>query len=376
MKIERIDSFLAGNGYILQIHTDNGISGLGQTAYWGYPEAVEAIVKRFQQYLIGQNPLRIEHHWQYLHRMSPFKGNALSGAISAIDIALWDIKGKHFGVPVWELLGGNCRDKIRLHLLADQPTPEAMRQAAKEAVAEGFTAIKFDPLLDGYQDMTQDQMIKSVCEIVAAAREGGGAELDLIAEVHRKLTPMNSIALAEALTEYNLYFIEDPIQIDSVISQAEMAKRINIPIGNGERLTTIWEFRELLEHGGPQYVRPDVALAGGLSHCKKIAAIAESYHSAVVTHNFLGPLITAASLHLDTCIPNFITQEYSKSDEAPENNVFRTVLKRSGGYLPVPEAPGLGVELDETLLKTATHESRDLTQVPDIRTDGSIAEAG
>ena len=372
MKIERIDSFLAGNGYILQIHTDNGISGLGQTAYWGYPEAVEAIVKRFQQYLIGQNPLRIEHHWQYLHRMSPFKGNALSGAISAIDIALWDIKGKHFGVPVWELLGGNCRDKIRLHLLADQPTPGAMRQAAKEAVAEGFTAIKFDPLLDGYQDMTQDQMIKSVCEIVAAAREGGGAELDLIAEVHRKLTPMNSIALAEALTEYNLYFIEDPIQIDSVISQAEMAKRINIPIGNGERLTTIWEFRELLEHGGPQYVRPDVALAGGLSHCKKIAAIAESYHSAVVTHNFLGPLITAASLHLDTCIPNFITQEYTKDDESDQYAFFTTCYQRNGGYIPIPEAPGLGVELDLDLLARTPFQPMNTAETL-LREDGSVA---
>ena len=372
MKIECIDSFLAGNGYILQIHTDNGISGLGQTAYWGYPEAVEAIVKRFQQYLIGQNPLRIEHHWQYLYRMSPFKGNALSGAISAIDIALWDIKGKHFGVPVWELLGGNCRDKIRLHLLADQPTPEAMYQAAKEAVAEGFTAIKFDPLLDGYQDMTQDRMIKSVCGIVAAAREGGGAELDLIAEVHRKLTPMNSIALAEALTEYNLYFIEDPIQIDSVVSQAEMAKRINIPIGNGERLTTIWEFRELLEHGGPQYVRPDVALAGGLSHCKKIAAIAESYHSAVVTHNFLGPLITAASLHLDTCIPNFITQEYTKDDESDQYAFFTTCYQRDGGYIPIPEAPGLGVELDLDLLARTPFQPMNTAETL-LREDGSVA---
>jgi galactonate dehydratase len=183
---------------------------------------------------------------------------------------------------------------------------------------------------------------------------------------------MNSIALAEALTEYNLYFIEDPIQIDSVISQAEMAKRINIPIGNGERLTTIWEFRELLEHGGPQYVRPDVALAGGLSHCKKIAAIAESYHSAVVTHNFLGPLITAASLHLDTCIPNFITQEYTKDDESDQYAFFTTCYQRNGGYIPIPEAPGLGVELDLDLLARTPFQPMNTAETL-LREDGSVA---
>tara|TARA_B100000519_G_scaffold203310_1_gene225506 strand:+ start:1172 stop:2293 length:1122 start_codon:yes stop_codon:yes gene_type:complete len=370
MKIESIQSYLVANGYIVQIRTDTGITGLGQTAYWGYPEAVEAIVKRFENYLIGQNPLRIEHHWQYLYRMSPFKGNALSGAISAIDIALWDIKGKHLDVPVWELLGGNCRDKIRLHLLADQPNPEAMYQAAKSAVSEGFTAIKFDPLVDGFQNMTQDQMIKSVRDIVAAARSGGGSGLDLIAEVHRKLSPMNSIALAEHLAEFNLYFIEDPIQIDSITTQGEMAKRINIPIGNGERLTTIWEFRELLHAGGPQYVRPDVALAGGLTHCKKIAAIAESYHSAVVTHNFLGPLITAASIHLDTSIPNFITQEYTKDDESEQYDFFTTCYKREGGYIPIPTASGLGVELDAS--RFPPFESMNTAETL-LREDGSVA---
>ena len=126
MKIERVETLLMGNGLVVRIHTDSGISGIGQTACWGYPEAVERIVERFSDYLVGQDPFRIEHHWQYLYRMSPFRGTALSGAISAVDIALWDIKGKHFQVPVWELLGGNCRDKIRLHLMAGGSTPETM----------------------------------------------------------------------------------------------------------------------------------------------------------------------------------------------------------------------------------------------------------
>lgn len=374
MKIDKIESFLMGNGYVLRIHTDTGISGVGQTACWGYPEAVEKIVNTFEKYLLGQNPLRIEHHWQYLYRMGPFRGTALSGAISAVDIALWDIKGKHFGVPIWELLGGNCRDKIRLHLLGGGNTPETMFEAAKAAVEEGFTALKFDPLVGGFQDMAVDRLVKTARALVAAAREGGGPDLDLIVEVHRKLTPMNSIVLESALAPFNLYFIEDPIQIDTIKTQAELAKRMTSPVGNGERLTTIWEFRELLEAGGPQYVRPDLGLAGGLTHCKKIAAIAEAYHSAVVTHNFLGPLITAASLHLDASIPNFITQEYTKADESSDFAVFKVAYQREGGYIPIPEAPGLGIELDDSLIAETPYRPMNTGTTP-LREDGSVAYA-
>lgn len=374
MKIDKIESFLMGNGYVLRMHTDTGISGVGQTACWGYPEAVEKIVNTFEKYLIGQNPLRIEHHWQYLYRMGPFRGTALSGAISAVDIALWDIKGKHFGVPIWELLGGNCRDKIRLHLLGGGNTPETMFDAAKAAVEEGFTALKFDPLVGGFQDMAVDRLVKTARDLVAAAREGGGPDLDLIVEVHRKLTPMNSIVLESALAPFNLYFVEDPIQIDTIKTQAELAKRMTSPVGNGERFTTIWEFRELLEAGGPQYVRPDVGLAGGLTHCKKIAAIAEAYHSAVVTHNFLGPLITAASLHLDASIPNFITQEYTKADESSDFAVFKVAYQREGGYIPIPEAPGLGIELDDSLIAETPYQPMNTGTTP-LREDGSVAYA-
>ena len=374
MKIDKIESFFIGNGYVIRIYTDTGISGVGQTACWGYPEAVDSIVNTFKKYLIGQNPLRIEHHWQYLYRMGPFRGTALSGAISAVDIALWDIKGKHFGVPIWELLGGNCRDKIRLHLLGGGSTPETMYEAAKAAVEEGFTALKFDPLVGTFQDMTVDRLVKTARDIVAAAREGGGPDLDLIVEVHRKLTPMNSIVLESALAPFNLYFIEDPIQIDTIATQAELAKRMTTPLAVGERNVSIWEFRELLEAGGPQYVRPDLGLAGGITQCKKIAALAEAYHSAVVTHNFLGPLITAASLHLDTSIPNFITQEYTKGDESEQFAVYKVAYQREGGYIPIPEAPGLGIALDDSLIEETPYQPMNTGTTP-LREDGSVAYA-
>ena len=374
MKIDKIESFFIRNGYVIRIHTDTGITGVGQTACWGYLEAVDSIINTFKKYLIGQNPLRIEHHWQYLYRMGPFRGTALSGAISAVDIALWDIKGKHLGVPIWELLGGNCRDKIRLHLLGGGGTPETMFEAAKAAVEEGFTALKFDPVVGNFQDMAVDRLVKTARDLVAAAREGGGPDLDLIVEVHRKLTPMNSIVLEAALAPFNLYFIEDPIQIDTITTQAELAKRMTTPLAIGERNVSIWEFREILEAGGPQYVRPDVGLAGGITHCKKIAALAEAYHSAVVTHNFLGPLITAASIHLDASIPNFITQEYTKGDESEDFAVYKVAYQREGGYIPIPEVPGLGIELDDSLIEQNPYQPMNTGSTP-LREDGSVAYA-
>ncbi|MDA1296761.1 MAG: mandelate racemase/muconate lactonizing enzyme family protein [Chloroflexi bacterium] len=386
MKIERVESMLIGGdesapgNHIVRIWTDTGLSGIGQSACWGYPEAVDQIVKKFAGYLVGQDPLRIEHHWQYLYRMGPFRGSALSGAISAVDIALWDIKGKHFEAPVWQLLGGKVRDKIRLHLLmgsrlpdaSDQDTTaEGLRVNARTAAEEGFTAIKTDPLPDSFQSMTQARLVRETRDNVAAMREGAGEDVDLILEIHRKLTPMIAIALAESLLEFSVLFYEDPIQIDSIITQGEIAKRTSMPVANGERMHSIWEFRELLEHGGPQYVRPDLGLAGGITHVKKIAAIAESYHSAVATHNYLGPVLTAAAVQIDTSIPNFITQEYTKRDEDDVHAVYRNSLRREGGYIRVPEAPGIGVELDESKIASSPFVSKELRNIP-MRDDGSV----
>jgi len=163
MKIENIDSILAGNSHIVRITTDQGIDGIGQSGCWGYMEATDSIVKKFKDYLIGKDPLDIEHHWQYLYRMGPFRGSVINGALSAVDIALWDIKAKNFSTSVWQLLGGKVRNKIRLHLLmgSDRPdaadqgtTPEGLRLNAVDAVKEGFTALIIDPLPDGYQSMT------------------------------------------------------------------------------------------------------------------------------------------------------------------------------------------------------------------------------
>jgi galactonate dehydratase len=380
MKIEKVEGLLVGSdkvgaNYAVRITTDTGISGVGQSAAWGYPDAVERVVEQFATYLVGKDPFAIEHHFQTLHRLRPFRGNIVSGAISAVDIALWDIKGKHFDVPVWELLGGKVRDTVRLHLLLGGGTPDDIATNARAAAEEGFTALKLDPLQSGYENQTLARLIEGVRDMGAAAREAVGLDVDLIFEIHRKLTPMQSIPVAEALAEFQPLFIEDPIQIDSIALQAELAKRFTFPLANGERLSSVWEFRDLLAAGGPQHVRPDVGLAGGLTGCRKIAAIAEAHHSAVVTHNFLGPLLTAASVHLDVTIPNFVTQEYTTKDESPgaPDRLFRSALRREGGFIPAPEVPGIGVEIDDSLVPEAPWAYPKMA--PLLREDGSPAHA-
>jgi galactonate dehydratase len=374
VRIANVESLLVGGAHYVRITTDDGTTGIGQSACWAYPEAVDGVLRTFARYLVGQDPLRIEHHWSHLYRMGPFRGSVLGGAVSAVDIALWDIKGKRFQAPVWELLGGRCRDRVRLHLLllaggsADAVAAEVLR-----AAGEGYTAVKFDPVPANCQDLALSRLIQATVDVVSAAREAAGDEIDLILELHRKLTPLQALPLIEELARFRPLFVEDPIQIDSIQTQAEIAARVSVPLAYGERLHTIWEFRELLARGGSQYVRPDVGLAGGLTHCRKIAAIAESHHAAVCTHNFLGPVLTSASVHLDVSIPNVITQEYLEDDEHHHPEAFPGRVQREGGYLLVPEAPGLGISLDES--KVGAHAPAvDVTRAP-RRLDGSIATA-
>jgi galactonate dehydratase len=371
MKIAAVEPIRIGSQLFVRVRTDDGLVGLGQSACWAYPDAVRGVLEDFRPFLLDQDPMRIEHIWQYLYRLGPFRGSVLGGAVSAVDIALWDIKGQKLGAPIWELLGGKVRDRIRLHLLMGGQDPQSILEAARHAAAEGFTAIKFDPVPAGYQDLSTAALVAAVTDMVAAAREGVGKEVDVILEMHRKLTPVQAIPIAEAVAQFQPFFYEDPIQIDSISSQGEIARRVSVAVANGERLHTIWEFRELLVAGGTQFVRPDVGLAGGLTQVKKIAAVAESFHAGVALHNFLGPVLTTASAHLDVSIPNFAVQEYSLVDEAESSAIFEGALRRRGGYLDIPERPGLGIRIDERRLTEIGRTS--MLREPPLRRDGSVA---
>ena len=376
MKITGVKTIFADRFLYVQIHTDAGITGLGESGAWGYLEASAMVVEKYQKYLIGKDPLRIEHHWQYMYRWSHFRGAAIMGAISAIDIALWDIAGKHFDVPVYQLLGGKTRDIARVYAHVFGSTTEELVANCVRAKKLGFTAVgHISPFIPESPNMPHVKKITDAVERVKKYRDALGNDVDICVEIHRQLTPSEAIVLGRALEPLHPFFYEDPILPDSIDQMAFVASHINIPIATGERLHTIYEFEQLLSRNAVQYVRPDVCLAGGISHSKKIAALAEARHVGVVPHNPLSPVSTAACIQLAACIPNFALQEYphSMSQEAPRGNeLVKEPLKIERGHLIVPDKPGIGVELDEDAIERFPMVPRNLTTR--LRYDGSVID--
>lgn len=378
MKITDIRTIFVDRYLFVQVYTDEGIVGLGESGAWGYLEVSAGAVETFKRYLIGQNPLLIEHHWQYLYRWTHFRGAAIMGALSAIDIALWDIAGKYFGVPVYQLLGGKTRDKARVYYHVFGDTKEKLIQGCREAKAQGFTAVgHLTPFLDEDHSVpffkTHVDKIRDAIETVAAYRDAVGREVDLCIEIHRRLTPAEAIVLARGIEEFHPFFYEDPILPDNFDAMALMANNIHIPIATGERLHTIHEFQALLSRGAVQYVRPDVCMAGGITHSKKIAALAEAHHVNVVPHNPLSPVSTAACIQLAACIPNFALQEYPLGENVPpKSEIVKSTLRLENGFLIIPDAPGIGVELAEDAAERYPYRPR--TVHTRLHVDGSVVD--
>ncbi|HEY7222513.1 MAG TPA: mandelate racemase/muconate lactonizing enzyme family protein [Micromonosporaceae bacterium] len=348
-----------GHAFV-RVETDGGVVGLGESGAWGYPDAAASVLAELAPYLIGVDPYRTEYLWHFLNRVRPFRGNIVGAAVAAVNNALWDIKGKALDVPVWQLAGGRSRDRVRLHALLRGSSVAAIAGAAAQAAADGFTAVKVDPLLPGYRDHTARRLVESVRAAGAAAREAVGDDVDLIFELHRKLQPDRALAVSAVLAEFDPLFIEDPVQIDSVAEQARVPSRVQAPMAIGERLTSLWEFQELLSRHSPIHVRPDVGLSGGLSHCLKIAALAEAYNCGVAPHNAIGAALTPATLHFCVVIPNLVTMEYDPALEEPANDdgqLVQTTLRRDGAWLQVPTDPGFGVALREDRVRVVFETS-------------------
>jgi len=378
MKIREIKTLFVDRYLFVQVTTDEGITGLGESGTWGHLEASAAAVKKFEPYLLGQDPLRIEHHWQYLYRSNHFRGAAIMGALSAIDIALWDIAGKFLGVPCYQLLGGKCRDKARVYCHISGRTQDELVQGCIEAKAQGFTAVgHLTPFLDEPRDVpyfkTHAAKMYDAIDSVRRYREAVGREVDLCIEIHRRLTPAEAIVLARGIAEFQPLFYEDPILPDSFDAMALVAEHVHIPIATGERLHTIQEFEALLSRGAVQYVRPDVCLAGGLSQSKKIAALAEARYVGVVPHNPLSPVSTAACLQLAACIPNFALQEFPQGQLVPPvSQMVKDPLRLEDGFLVIPDAPGIGVELAEDAAERFPY--RPIEIQTRLHVDGSVVD--
>ncbi|MCH8868947.1 MAG: galactonate dehydratase [Chloroflexi bacterium] len=380
MKITSVEPYPVDRYLFVKVHTDAGITGIGEAGSWGHLEAAEAaLTQKFAPYLVGKDPLLIEHHWQNMYRSSHFRGAAIMAALSAVDIALWDIAGKHFGVPVYQLLGGKVRDKARVYYHVFGNTRETLVKGIKDAKEQGFTAVgHLTPFLDEdrgepYYKSHVNKM-RDAIDAVRLYREAAGDDMDLCIEIHRRLTPAEAIVLANGIEEFHPYFYEDPIPPENYDAMEQVAKHISIPIATGERFQTMHEFAMLLSRGAVQYVRPDVCLAGGITHTKKIAALAEANYVGVVPHNPLGPVSTAACLQIAACIPNFALQEYPIGEhEFPKNVIVKEPIAVEEGFLIIPDAPGIGIEIAEDAQEKAPPRTYGQINVR-LHKDGSVVD--
>ena len=372
--IEDIETYLWDKWLIVRVICEDGTIGIGEGGVHGWQFPTEAMIKTITPYLIGKDPSAIEHHYQYLYRNSHFMGSIINGALSAIDIALWDIKGKRLEVPIYDLMGGKTRNKVRCYIHVEGETIDDLISDSVEKVKEGFTAIRFSPYSSDF--FTYDSVSEWIDDAenrVSAVREAIGNKIDLCIEIHRQMVPSESIMLGKRLEKFNPFFYEDPMLPDSPEIMRDIQEKSNLPIATGERFTTIFEFQQLLQHKACSYVRPDLCLAGGLSGCKKISAMAESHHIKVIPHNPLSPISTAACLQLDACIPNFALQEYTPTEKIPpKSELLEKPLKLNNGYLEIPTGTGLGIELNMKTLKKYPRIEKIL-DTP-LKNDGSVAD--
>ncbi len=336
-------------GHLVLVKTDEGIVGLGEVAADCHPETVAFAIRQMD--LSGRDPLAIEQLWQDLYQNNFWRGGPIyTSAISGVEQALWDIKGKYLGAPVYQLLGGKLRDRIKLytHTLFGDQSPEEFAYSARQAVELGFKAVKFDPLGLAHQRMDIAEMRVAV-ERVAATRQAVGDQVEILIEGHGRLSPNMAIRMARLLEEFNPFVFEEPVPPENVDEMAKVAAAINIPLATGERLYTRWSFRDLLEKQAADYIQPDLCHCGGFYEGFKIATLAETYHVRVLPHNPNGPISTLVGIRLGAYTANFEMLEYPRR---PPNQA--TVLKHlpadADGSIAVPERPGWGVEIDEEAL--------------------------
>ena len=372
MKIERIETHIAHNWMFVRVTTDRGIVGVGESTFFGFPQATATVAHSFGERLIGEDPLRVEYHFLSLYRAFCMRGMAIGGALSSIDQALWDIKGKHYQAPVWELLGGRTRDKIRAMLVVPYGTIEEVVECSKAAVTDGYSALKILLFQPEHHLMRHSARVADLVARMGAIRDAVGWDVDIGIELHRNMVPGEAIVAINELARFRPLFVEDPIPPDSVLSFGEVASKVSVPMAAGERNTTIWEFREYIEKGGVHYVRPDVGISGGITHTRKICALAEAHHQGVIPHAVpSGPVATAAHVQLGFAVPNWEVQEHVPQDRSPWTSAAKRIVPVVDGHFLPPEEPGLGVELDLEQLKTIP----GIAKVPATpqRKDGSVA---
>ncbi len=379
MKIARIDQFFPRPRLrLVKITTDDGIVGWGESTLEGKPKSTMGAVDELAEYLLGKDPLRIEHHWQHIYRSAFFRGGSVvMSALSGIDQALWDIAGKFYGVPVYKLLGGPTRDRVRvyahwgIHDRTDEGLARAKARLDYLRQAGGYQAFKAGP--DG--PWRAHEPPARIDEFIANAhlmREWVGPEVELAFDFHGKMTPALAIEVCHQLIDVRPMFVEEPVPQENVDALKLVADHVPFPIATGERLLSRWEFRPFLEKGACAYLQPDASHAGGISELKRIANMAETYYVHIMPHCAIGPVALSACLHVDAAVPNFLIQESVGPDWLAD--IVQPAWKVVDGYIELPTVPGLGVEVDEkeaARMATYAEELGGEWFNPD---DGSVAD--
>jgi len=354
-RIASIETRIAGHWLFVIVTTEGGIRGIGESTYFVHPNAAALIVKDLSEVYVGEDAFRAEFLQQRALKHHCLRDMASVGAVSAIDQALWDIKGKALQVPVWELFGGRVRDRVRAILLIEASNESELIDGARKAVADGFTAIKLKPFMGDWANRNRARLLKSCVDLVFEVRNELGWDVDIAVEIHRNLRPADAIEFAQMVREAVPYFLEDPILPFSVESNRYVASGMDAPVALAERNLNIWEFREYSDCHGVSILRPDIGSAGGFTQLRKIAAIAESRHQTIVPHNFTSPVVTACHVQMAACTSNWDVQGYVREDRSPWRDVVRSINVVRDGYIDIPETPGIGMELNEPYLEMSSY---------------------
>lgn len=381
MKITDIQLYLVPPRWLfLKISTDEGIVGWGEPVVEGHAETVKAAVLEAADFLIGADPDRIEDIWQTLYRARFYRGGAvMMSAIAGIDQALWDIKGKRLGQPIYRLLGGPVRDKVRVYSWVGGDRPADVATQALERKALGFTAVKMNATEEMHFVESFDK-IEAVVERIAAVRAAVGSDMGIAVDFHGRLHKATAKVMAHELEPYHLLFIEEPVLPENNEALREIAAHTSTPIATGERMYSRWEFKNLLHDGYADIIQPDLSHAGGISEVTKIAAMAEAYDVALAPHCPLGPIALAACLQVDAVAYNAFIQEqslgihYNQGNDLLDYLVDPNVFNYHNGYVTLPDAPGLGIEINEDVVIDAAKVGHRWRSPIWRRDDGSIAE--
>jgi galactonate dehydratase len=383
MKITGIETYICHayrtNWVFVKVLTDvDGLHGVGEATLEYKEHTVAQACKELERALIGKDPHRIEEIWHSVYRDAYWRGGAvLMSAISAIEMALWDIKGKDLGVPVYQLLGGKVRESIACYAngwFAPAKTPAEFAEKAKQAVAQGFEALKWDPFGSSYLQIERKQLNEAIA-CVAAVYDAVKDTADIIIEGHGRFDIPTAVRVGQALGEFDILWFEEPIPPQNLEGLAEVKRRVNVPISAGERLYNRWEFRSLFELKAADFIQPDVSHAGGIMELKKIAAMAEAYHIPICPHNPSGPIANAATLQLAACIPNFYLLETMSSDVPWRKSISTEEVKFENGEMFIADKPGLGIDINVEEIKKHPFEPKELRHYKGTLTDIRPADA-